>query len=366
MADTEERIPLLHNEGNAATAGIFRVSGGACAESRVLKIARPPSLPPEPGSRAATSAWQTSSAPDHFNYWRREVEAYESGFAAAAFADSGIRPPRLLSVDTREDGCVELWLEDVAGPSGFDLSPERLGRFGYELGAGQARWVGRVPSPAEVPWLSRRWLAQYLRNGPGNNVRVEDSDWDAPAATAWSAGTRRTLRSLFESRFRVLAATEAFPRTLCHLDVWPANLIEDAAGASVLIDWAFVGEGAVGEDPANLIVDSVTDGLMDIGLLPAVADAVTTGYIEGLSDGGRHGSADEARAAIAVCAVAKYSWLGAQAVATAVRGAAGRSGYNQDDSAAETLARISPLADLLAQWAETALARASDGRPALW
>jgi hypothetical protein len=353
VTDKEERIPLLHNEGNAATDGIFRVSGGASAESRVLKIARPPTLPPEAGSRAATSAWQTSSAPDHFNYWRREVEAYESGFADAAFADAGIRPPRLLSVDTRDDGCIELWLEDVAGPSGFDLSPERLGRFGYELGAGQTRWVGRVPPPAELPWLSRRWLAQYLHNGPGANVRIDDAAWDAPAATVWSVETRRALRSLWESRFRVLAAAEAFPRTLCHLDVWPANLIEDAAGASVLIDWAFVGEGSVGEDPANLIIDSVTDGLMDIALLPAVADAVTTSYIKGLADGGWRGSADEARAAIAVCAVAKYSWLGAQAIVTAVRGAAGRSGYNQDDSAAETLARLTPLADLLAQWAET-------------
>jgi hypothetical protein len=361
----EERIPLLHNEGNAGTAGIFRVlrDGG----SRILKVARPATLPLEPDSPATTSAWQTSTDPTHFNYWRREVEAYASGFAADAYADAGIRTPELLETVTREDGCIELWLEDVEGRSAFEMSPERLGRFGYELGVGQARWAGRVPTQAEVPWLSRGWLAQYLGHGPGANVHVEDSDWDDPAVHAWSPETRRALRGLWESRRRVLADVEALPRTLCHLDCWPANIIEDASGTSVLIDWAFVGEGAIGEDPANLIVDSVTDGLMDISLLSQIADEVNEGYIRGLADGGRGGrekrggrrgttaTTDTAavRQAIATCAVAKYGWLGAIVLATTVRGSKNTNAYSQDGSAAEALTRLTPLADLLAQWAES-------------
>jgi hypothetical protein len=340
--------------------------GGAA--SRILKVFRPPTVPPAVGSPAATSAWQTSAAPDHFNYWRREIEAYESGFADAAFGSAGIRAPRLLSVDTREDGFVEFWLEDVEGRSGFDLSPGRLGRFGYELGAGQARWAGRVPPPSELPWLSRRWLAQYLGHGPGSNVRIDDADWDEPVAGVWPAATRRSLRRLWETRSRVLAVTESFPRTLCHLDVWPANLIEDVTGNSVLIDWAFVGEGGIGEDPANLIIDSVTDGLIDIAQLPHIVDAVMDGYVNGLADGGwgdrssqggrggQSSSADEVRKAIMTYAVAKYSWIGAHTVGTAVRGRARKGSYNQDDSAAETLARIRPLADLLARWAEVTAA----------
>jgi len=31
--------------------------------------------------------------------------------------------------------------------------------------------------------------------------------------------------------------TESAERTLCHLDVWPANLVDDA-GTSVLLDWS--------------------------------------------------------------------------------------------------------------------------------
>ena len=346
----ETWTPLCHNEGNAATGGIFRVERDAAdgkPRSRIVKIARPPRQPPP----ANSTAWQTSDAPDHFNYWRREIHAYETGFAYAAYHDAGIRAPRLDAVVAHENGEIELWLEYVDGRTGFDLSAERLGRFAYELGAGQARWVGRVPAPVELPWLSRRWLAQYLSVGPGANVRVADADWDDPvAAAAWPAPVRDALRRLWESRTRTPAAVEALPHTLCHLDVWPANLIEDTSGASVLLDWSFVGEGSVGEDPANLIVDSVTDGLMDMALLPAVAEAVADGYIRGLEDGGWNGPADGVRAAIAACAAAKYSWLGAQAIATAVHGRRHRSSYNQDDSPVEALARLTPLAELLARW----------------
>lgn len=341
---------MPHNTENAASGGIFRVRGGGDGreESRILKILRPPATV----SGAGTSAWPTSDAPDHFNYWRREVAAYESGFAHSAFAEAGIRAPGLMAVEARADGSVELWLEDIDGRSGFELSGERLGRFGYELGAGQARWVGRVPPAAELPWLSRRWLAQYASGGPHSRVLIDAADWDGPVARVWPARTRLSLRRLWESRTAVLAAAEAFPRTLCHLDLWPANLIEDSSGTSVLIDWAFVGEGAVGEDPANLIIDSVTDGLMDIAQLPFLAEAISDGYLAGLSDGGWDGSADQVRAAIATCGAAKYSWFGALVVASAVRGATGGESSDQEDAAAEGLERIMPLAELLARWAD--------------
>jgi hypothetical protein len=341
LAETREL--LRHNEGNAATGGIWRVVTES--RSRILKVARH-------GEAAEGSAWHTSDEPTHFNYWRREALAYGTGFADAAYRDGGIRAPKLEDLVTLEDGSVELWLEDVPGIDGFAFSVARLGQFGYELGVGQARWVERVPSADEVPWLSRGWLRQYVANGPGNNVQVNDDEWDHPVAHVWPDGVRQSLRRLRESRMAVLALAEVLPRTVCHLDCWPANLIEDPAGTSVLLDWAFVGEGAVGEDPANLIIDSVTDGLMDAALLPEIAEAVSSGYAKGLADGGFRTSEDDVRRAIATCAVAKYNWLGAAAIGAAVRGRARKPSYNQDDSAEETLRRISGLATLLADWAD--------------
>lgn len=341
----ETREPLPHNTGNEASGGVWRVKSPGSKKGSILKIARPPR-----GELPTGSAWRTSNTPTHFNYWRREVMAYDTEFVDFAYGDAGIRAPELEFLNIRDDGDVELWLEDVSGPSGFEFSIPRFERFAHELGVAQARWVGRVPPATEVPWLSRGWLRQYLSSGPGANVHIRDEDWDAPVAQVWPTEVRTRLRGLWDWRLTALEQVESLPRTLCHLDCWPANLIEDGYGTSVLLDWAFVGDGAIGEDPANLIIDSVTDGLMDAALLPEIAEAVITGYTKGLADGGHRGSADEVRRAVAICAAVKYSWLCPHVISTAVRGRAHEPSYNQD-SPEDTLGRVSGLAELLADWA---------------
>jgi hypothetical protein len=310
----------------------------------VLKVARPPRAGP-----AGSEAWQTSDDPAHWNYWRREVFAYETGLAATAYLDAGIAAPALLEANTRADGTVELWLQDVGAAAGFDWEVPRIARFAHELGVGQARWVGRVP---ETAWLSRRWLAQYLTEGPIRTVRVRDADWNHPRVAVWPAEVRLQLRRLWADRDQLLAAAESVERTLCHLDVWPANLVDDG-GVSVLLDWSFTGEGALGEDVANLIVDSCTDGLMDAALLPEIAETAADGYINGLRDGGWLGPEDCVRSAIAACGAAKYSWFAPAVIRGAVRDDMGKSSYRQHSSAAATVQRLAGLVALIAQWAES-------------
>lgn len=336
--------PLRHGLNNAATGGVWRVRG-AHADA-VLKIARPPH--PE----RAHLAWPTSDEPGHWNYWRRELLAYQTGVAASAYGDAGIGVPQVLDVVERADGGVELWLEDVGGTAGFDWAVPRLARFAYELGAGQARWIGRVPDHA---WLSRGWLAQYSHEGPSRSVRLPDGAWDSPqVAGPWPAPVRAGLRRLWAERARVLAAAESFERTLCHLDVWPSNLV-DVDGTSVLLDWSFVGAGAIGEDVANLIVDSCADGLMDVALLPQIAQSCVESYIKGLRDGGWTGREDRVRAAVAACGAAKYSWLGPAFLGRALRDDTRRTSYGQDGSAADAVRRLSDLVALIARWADSIL-----------
>jgi hypothetical protein len=337
--------PLRHGLANAATAGIWRVRGPA--GSAILKAAR------RPAGDGPARAFPTSDEPGHWNYWRREALAYQTGLAATAYADSGIAAPELLEAATRADGGIDLWVSDVAGAAGWDWPVPRLGRFAYELGVSQARWAGRVPG---LPWLSRRWLAQYLAEGPPRVTQVTDADWDHPVlAAAWPAGLRQRLRRLHADHDRLLAHAAGAERTLCHLDVWPANLI-DSGGTSVLLDWSFTGDGAVGEDISNLIIDSCADGLMDIALLPEIAASATDGYLRGLRDGGWTGSADAVLATIAACGAAKYSWLAPMVAGRAARDHLGPSSYGQDNSAAAAALRLTPLVTLIADWADTAAA----------
>ena len=205
---------LRHNAVNAATGGVWRVDGAAA--SAVLKVARPPSE-----SVVGSPAWQTSTDPAHWNFWRREVEAYQSGLTGA-YADADIVAPELLEIVDRPDGSVELWVSWVDGVPGMAWPVARLAEFAYRLGVAQARWLGRVP---DLDWLSRGWLAQYVADGPARTVDPDPRIWSHPLAEAWPAADRTVLRRLWDRRDQVVAAASAQPATLCHLDVWPNNLV---------------------------------------------------------------------------------------------------------------------------------------------
>jgi hypothetical protein len=129
------------------------------------------------------------------------------------------------------------------------------------------------------------------------------------------------------------------------------NLIE-AGESTVLLDWSFVGEGGIGEDLANLIVDSVADGLMDAALLPEINERATDAYVEGLREGGYTGGADGVRDAVVAAGAAKYAWFGASVLGLAQSGATfGHPQYGQHSSGAEALTALRGLVTLLADWA---------------
>jgi thiamine kinase-like enzyme len=101
---------------------------------------------------------------------------------------------------------------------------------------------------------------------------------------------------------------EQLPRTVCHLDVWPNNIVRRPDGEVVFLDWAFTGDGALGEDVGNLIPDSVFDLLLDHELLPDLDERLTGAYLRGLRDAGWIGDPRLVRLGICASAV-KYDWL---------------------------------------------------------
>ena len=285
----------------SATGGIWRADG------RIVKVLR--------SDRVGHPYWPAEPHPENPLWWRREADAYASGL----LPDGELRAARCERVVERDDGSVALVLEDIEGLPATDWPLERFGPAARQLG----RWQGSFRAVPDVPWLSRDWLRAYVER------RAEEC----------------AAEPLWADREALLDALDRVPRTLCHLDVWPRNLFDDD-GATVAIDWAFVGIGAVGEDAGNLVPDSVLDGFLPPERIDELHDLVWTEYLAGLRDSGWPGEERDARLAFCVGAALKYVWLRPRVAASAPP----ESGAAAVDA---TLALLDRLADEARRLAST-------------
>jgi hypothetical protein len=276
---------------------------------------------------------------------------YESGLPATL----GLGAPELLEARETEDG-IELRLEDVAGRHGRQLTLDDLDAAAYALG--RAQGAAHLP---EEPWLSRGFLADYSGSRLADwRLLYDDEAWAQPlVARHFDAELRAGLVRLRERRAELLALSARLPRTLCHLDVWPNNLIRRDDGEIVFLDWAFAGDGAIGEDIGNLVPDSPLDLLVPHELLDELAERLERAYVAGLREAGWDG--DERFVALGIRTSAiKYDWLTVYCLAQAgVSEQRDYGGGRLVDVEARYAARSTALR-LLARWADEAC-RLADG-----
>lgn len=291
-------VDSVHTPVAGASAGVWRVRGDDW--SLVLKLVR--------HGAGAHENWQSGDDEEHWYYWRREPLAYESGLLASLGGQ--LRPPQCRLVTDRDDGSVALWLEDVAGDPGSTWPLHQYRRAARHLGQAQGEFAAGRPLPP-YRWLSRDWLRAYLSQRDGDHALVDDAAaWTRPRVAQWlSPSLAAPLREMRAGQAEFLAALDELPRTLCHLDLHPANLFA-ASGETVLIDWSFVGIGALGEDAGNLVPDAVLDFHVQPSQVDALFDAVLQGYVEGLQDAGWRGSSELVRLGMSATIAAKYAWIG--------------------------------------------------------
>lgn len=331
--------PLDHNPSNGVTGDLWR-SGGAVHKL----LTRRPGVP---------AHWAASEDPRHWNYWRREALVHESVLPGRL----GLGAPGMLAIEDTNAG-IELVSEDVAGRYGGELTVQDLAVAAGDLGRAQGGpgLVGGPDFVGDAPWLSRGFLADYSGSQPVEfGLLDDDAAWAQPLmARHFDAELRAGLVRLHANRPRLLEIVAALPRAICHLDVWPNNLIRRPTGEMVFLDWAFCGDGALGEDVSNLVPDSVLDLQLPHGRLRELAAACEASYLAGLRAAGWDG--DERLVALGIRAPAvKYHWLAPWMLERASNDEhVAYGGADTVDADARYAARAAGLR-LCARWADEAL-----------
>jgi hypothetical protein len=279
--------------------GVYRLNGGghdgpaALRWSLVLKV-----LGPQADGRT-TSDW---------NFWRREADAYRSGVLAELPGD--LATPRCLAVTDQPDGSVRLWLEEVLDDIGERWPLPRYAVAARHLGQLNGAYAAGRPRPAG-PWMARRWLPAWVAaNGPAVEQLRAFRDHPLVRLVLPSSEMQR-LQRLWAEREPLLAALERLPRTFCHRDAFRRNLIArrtpGGGDQTIAIDWAFVGEGAIGEDVVPLITASLEFFEVEFADAQELEALVLDGYMQGLRDAGWHGDPAQVRYAFAAGSALRYA-----------------------------------------------------------
>ena len=328
-------VRLTHSR---VTRGVWRVAAGE--DTAVVKVLAVPASPSE-------------AAGDSMRYWRREDRIYSAGMTAA-YRDAGVRGPRLLARVDRPNGDIALWLEDVAGAPASSWDLPAFARAVRRLGRAQGTYSAGAPLPSD-DWLSRGFIRQYLaaRKPEDEALLMSDDEWRRPIiARHFSRDLRDELRRLRTDRDRLLGWLEAAPPTLAHLDVWPDNMFE-VGDELVLIDWGFAGIGSAGEDPGNLVPDSVFDLRHPASILTELDRTVFDAYLAGMRDAGWDGDERRVRLAMTAC-VCKYDWIAGATLARAATETPTQPIYGDEEVEAEVLvaSRAAVLSFLVERAAE--------------
>ncbi len=331
---------LTFNRFNPVTESVQRVR--VDGETLIRKTIRP-------DGEAGYRGWPSGPTVDHWNWWRREADLYASDLAG--WVHPGMRLPRLLRSVQLTDGRVELWLEDVTGRPGVEMSTEEAGRLAHAWGATQARATGRPPEP----WLARSWLPSFLAHRPVTSAAFEDEQaWAHPdVAAVIDAPLRRGLARLWEQRAWCCERLATLPHTVTHHDLWPGNVIVPDDGVPVLVDWAMAGWSPVGLDVPVMVFDTFLDLLVDVERLDEVERAVTSRWLDGVSE---RIDPDVALAGMHLSAV-RFAWLPAKMIAELGGGRFGNVYLPDGVSTADEWAARAPVFERMVQWFEKARSR---------
>lgn len=228
-------------------------------------------------------------------YWRREIEAYRSGWLDQL--PGHLRAPKCLRITDYPGQACLLWQEDVPEQEGRRWSVEAFRQAARHLGQFNGAYLvsGALP---EFAWLGQS--PPYDANRSAATIEALPALASHPVVQRVLPGDSITrLNRIWGYRTTLRAVLDHLPQTVCHFDAFRRNLfIQRPAGGSertVAIDWAYVGRGAIGEDAAALAFLSLFFMEAEVSTAQDFDAALFADYVAGLQDAGWHGPIDQIR-----------------------------------------------------------------------
>jgi hypothetical protein len=225
--------------------------------------------------------------PTWLTYWRREILAYRSGLLEEL--PGGVAAPRCFGTTELPDGAVGLWLEEIVETQPGRWPLERFALAARHLGQFNGHYLRTGDVPVQ-PWLGSDYLRRYAADRP-QWVEAVGRVLEQPiVGRHWTREMVDATLRLYGERDALFDAHGRLPRTFCHGDTGRRNLLArrraDGADETVLIDWAYCGVGAVGEDLHQTVVTSAHMFDVDVEEIDELERRVLEAYGQGLGDAG--------------------------------------------------------------------------------
>lgn len=308
--------------------GTARDGGEVLTWSLILKIIRSPDGQDDPVS---------------LSYWKREALAYQSGLLD--HLPGRICAPRCFGIVEKSGLEMWLWMEEIVDESSGSWSLDHYGNVARQLGQFNAAGFGKQAQFTQ-PWLTkgllRAWVGESAPEFPPNILA------HPLVSQVWPNDIYKWMLLVWSEHKTWIDNIEHQPQTLAHLDAFRRNLFsrwdKQNTLQTVMIDWAFVGSAAAGEEIAPLVAASLNFLEFDSTQAKNLDQVVFEGYLQGLRESGWRGDPRAVRSTYAAAAILRFS-IGVSGVAFMIA----------DESQHSLLEKIfgHPIEELADVWANT-------------
>lgn len=236
------------------------------------------------------------------HYWKREFEAYQSGWLSNLPTDT-LRAPVCYESEIITGKAVTLWLEDLEGTH-QEWNRNNLAIAARHLGEFNGAYLAHEAKP-NYPWLSRNWIRRDVEIASKILPHVGKSASDTFLGRVISPERTAKCHDIYKDREIFLTAIAKLPKTIQHLDAFSRNLFSitnNGQQSTIAIDWAFVGLETIGAELVSLfwvtllfsgieasdmadyerdLFENYIDGLKSVGLQPD-RDLIRLGFTASL------------------------------------------------------------------------------------